>query len=609
MMFLLLLALTSCGTLAISLDQTPEPSVTEGSPESDMVQDIATEIVTTPTLTQEPASGWGPLITFTKPVFGYKLLIPESANVQELEPDENTTYFVEGDIVGESRPYLISVQVMPSEGQTHEKLISTLSASVSDPSEIQTVRTIDSDRVGAMITYSNGTGSVCPEIEGLMAVFIDRDTGYVIRILSDERGRCEAANVPEAMTIVRSFQPPAISAALAMTPTPTPMSTDELVIVFTRDNNAYLWTETGGERQLTKDGGVDQVLLSDDKGVVAFRRGNGVWAVNADGSDERQLVRESDLPVPQEGELAGYITGMTVNQLAWIPGSHELLFNTRMLSDGPGLLLSDDLWRVDTDPQSVLSLDYLFLPGEGGNFAIAPDGNRVAVITPDSISLTTINGEDKQRIFGYTPVSTYSEFRYYARPVWSPSSDVLGVVIPPPDRLGIENQAFGIWRLHIDGTPASLVGTIEARDGNPLPEPDISPTLEMIAYLSSPDIDPERTDLLFVTWDDRISDPVFYSSRVDLFYDWSPGGERFSFTRPPGETAAVNLFTGQMGEEPQPVGNGQSVALNVHWLDDNSYLYLQASDRGWDLLLNDSNSADTLIASVGGQPPAFDAGR
>ncbi|MGB3716681.1 MAG: hypothetical protein WA996_19855 [Candidatus Promineifilaceae bacterium] len=607
MMFLvLLIALTSCGTLDISLDRTPEPSVTEGSPESDTVQSIATDIVTTPTLTQEPASGWGPLIVYTKPVLGYKLLIPESANVQEVEPDENTTYFFEGDIVGESRPYLISVQVMPSEGQSHEKLISTLSTGVSDPSEVQTVRTIDNDRVGTMVTYSNGTGSVCPEMEALMAVFIDRDTGYVIRILSDGQGRCEAANVPEAMTIVRSFQPPAISAALAMTPTPSPEPVDDLVVVFTRDNNAWLWTATDGERQLTKDGGVDQVLLSDDKGVVAFRRGNGIWAVNADGSNERQLVKESDLPIPQEGELADYITGMTINQLAWIPGSRELLFNTRMLSDGPGLLLSDDLWNINADS---LFLDYLFLPGDGGNFAIAPDGNRVAVITPDSISLTTINGEDKQRIFGYTPVITYSEFRYYARPVWSPRSDVLGVVIPPPDRLGMENQAFGIWRLHTDGTPAGLVGTIEARGTYPLPEPVINPTLETIAYLSSPDIDPERTDLLFVTWDDRIGDPIFYSSRVDPFYDWSPGGERFSFTRPSGETAAVSIFTGQMDEEPQLVGNGESVALNVRWVDDNSYLYLQASDRGWDLLLNDSSGTDTLIASVGGQPPAFDAVR
>jgi hypothetical protein len=173
----------------------------------------------------------------------------------------------------------------------------------------------------------------------------------------------------------------------------------------------------------------------------------------------------------------------------------------------------------------------------------------------------------------------------------------------------MENQAFGIWRLRTDGGSAGLVGTIEARGTNPLPDPVINPTLEMIAYLSSSEVDPEQTDLFFVSWDDTLGDPMFYASQVFSFYDWSPGGERFSFTRPPSETAAVSIFTGQMDEEPQLVGNGESLALRARWVDDNSYLYLQASDSGWDLLLSDSNGADTLIASVGGEAPAFDAAK
>ena len=40
------------------------------------------------------------------------------------------------------------------------------------------------------------------------------------------------------------------------TTTPTPAPKDDLVVVFTRNNNAWLWTGAGGERQLTKDGGV-----------------------------------------------------------------------------------------------------------------------------------------------------------------------------------------------------------------------------------------------------------------------------------------------------------------------------------------------------------------
>ena len=616
---LLFVTLTACGTLDISLEQTPEPVQTGSSTESGDVPDNEAENTITQFEITEQSTGWGSLESYLHPRYGYEFLVPENAEVLEPEPGGRLTSFSNIRPEGESPSYLIEVVVSPAKGQSTEEVLAVASSDESDVSPMRSVEMADGNLTGALVTYSFGPTPLCPEMRPLLAVVVEQDIAYLITVYSEEVGHCEAIHMPEALAIVNSFRPPTVAPILAMTPTPVsalaPTSTpvtapvDDLVVVFTRDNNAWLWTENGGESQLTKNGGVDQVLLSDDKRVVAFRRGTGLWAVNTDGSNERQLVKESDIPIPQEGELADYITGMAINQLAWIPGSHELLFNTMMLSDGPGLLLSDDLWRVNANPQSALSLDYLFLPGEGGNFAIAPDGNQVAVITPDSISLTTINGEDRQRIFGYTPVATYSEVAYYAQPVWSPKSDLLGVVIPPPDPLGTENQAFGIWLLHADRGAAGLVGTIEARGTRPLPDPVINPTLETIAYLSNPEIESDRTDLLLVSWEDTIGDPIFYTSRVDGLYDWSPGGERFSFTQPPGETNTFSIFTGQLDEEPRQVGDGKSLVLNVHWLDDNSYLYLQASDRGWELFLNNSVGTDSLIVSVGGRPPAFDAVR
>lgn len=599
-LLLLAVTVTACGTLDISLNQTPEPTPAAISTESGAVQSEATEIVTTP---EEAAAGWGPLIPYTHPAFGYELLIPEGATFIEEDTDEDVTVF--SDSGPEDSPsYAIAVKVVPAADLSPEELLSVLSDGETDLLDVEPVEMNSGDGQGALVSYSVGAGSTCPEMRPLMAAFVDRDTGYAISVFSDSQGHCEAINVPEVMTIIESFRPPAASPVPAMTPTPTPGPVEDLVVVYTRDHNAWLWTESGGERQLTKDGGVDQVLLSDDKGVVAFRRGNGLWAVNADGSNERQLVKENDMPVPQEGELAGSITGMTINQLEWIPGSRQLLFNTRMVFDGPGLLLSDDLWRVDADG---LFLENLFAPGDGGNFAIAPDGRQVALITPDSISLASLDGADKQRIFGYTPVITYSEFRYYARPIWSPSGDTLGVIVPPPDPLGTENQAHGIWRLHTDGTPAVLAGTIETRGNRPLPEPSISPGLEMIAYLSGSEVEPERVDLLFVSWGDTVSSPTFYTSGVDSFGEWAPGGERFSFTRPPGQTGSIIAFTGRLDEEPQQVGSGEAAAITVHWVDDDRYLYLQASAKGWDLILADGDGSDVLVAAVVGQPPAFDA--
>jgi len=55
------------------------------------------------------------------------------------------------------------------------------------------------------------------------------------------------------------------------------------------------------------------------------------------------------------------------------------------------------------------------------------------------------------------------------------------------------------------------------------------------------------------------------------------------------------------------VGNGESAAIDVFWVDDEAYLFLQASERGWNLLLHDIGGTITPVAAVVGPPPAFDA--
>jgi hypothetical protein len=76
---LLLIALTSCSTLDISLDQTPEPAQAGTSPESGGVQDAMTVTLSTPGETPQLAVGWRPLTSYIHPVFGYELLVPEGA--------------------------------------------------------------------------------------------------------------------------------------------------------------------------------------------------------------------------------------------------------------------------------------------------------------------------------------------------------------------------------------------------------------------------------------------------------------------------------------------------------------------------------------------------
>ena len=63
----------------------------------------------------------------------------------------------------------------------------------------------------------------------------------------------------------------------------------------------------------------------------------------------------------------------------WMPGSHTLLFNTRLdFEEGLGLYLSDDLHALDVDSGTNQPL---LPPGEGGDFYLSPDGSQVALVT------------------------------------------------------------------------------------------------------------------------------------------------------------------------------------------------------------------------------------
>lgn len=597
-----LMALVACGTLEVSFDQTPEPPLATGVVTRETTSDDIEE-TRSPAETTNP---WLVLENYRHPTFGYQIPVPQGAPVLEGEDGENTTYFSNSGSPGDGDVYLISVQVLPEAGRSAQQLVEALAAEESDVPDIEVVDAGSDDGQGALITYSGGPAAYCSEVRMLLAAFVDQGFAYVLRLANDGPERCDASKLPEVQAVVQGFQLPEQAPILAMTPTPTPVAIDDLAVAYTRDNNVWLWTESDGERQLTKDGGVDQVLLSDDKRIIAFRRGNGLWAVNADGSDERQLVKESDLPLPTDSELAEFVAGIAPYQVAWTPGSHQLMFNTSPQMTGPGLFLSDDLWLVDADN---LALTNLFPAGEGGNFVLAPDGRQAALISPNSISVINTAGQEKREVLGYTPVATYSEFQYYARPVWSVTGDALAVIIPPPDALATEIQPYSVWLLTQDSPSAGLVGTIEVRGGQAGLEPVISPSLSQIAYVSNSTSDPDRKDLLFVDWDESLGDPTFYTSWVESSAEWSPSGQRFSFNRPPSEVASISAFTGRLGEEPRPVGNGESPAINVRWVDDDAYLYLQASARGWDLLLTDIGGTVTPIAGIVGQPPAFDGHR
>lgn len=411
-----------------------------------------------------------------------------------------------------------------------------------------------------------------------------------------------------------------------MTPTPTPADyvppTPEpplapvpvgdfavpaaLRVVWLQDGNVWQWTEESAAAvPLTSGGGLSGVVkISDDGQLVAFTRGEAseLWTIRADGTDERQIVSADDLNGMQPSGL-----DVRLHQLAWIPGTHRLVFNTRLQME-IGLVLNDDLHLVDHD---TLERTTLLPPGQGGEFVSSPDGRQIAVITPGSIRLMQADGSELREVFTYTPVTTYSEFRFYAQPAWAADSSFLRVAIPPADPQAATGQSTTIWHLPTDGGQARLLASVDA----------VSPTEGMLAFSSDLEYlafikSPAAIDASGATGNGslrvrRLSNEDWMgNAEAVAVYGWAPNSNRFAFLA--GHQAPYLYIAQWSGRSfPGTVQAGTPVH-NVRWVDADHYLLLagtgQAASRGanrWDLVLANVDGASTILAS-GIETASFD---
>jgi hypothetical protein len=366
------------------------------------------------------------------------------------------------------------------------------------------------------------------------------------------------------------------------------------------NGNIFLWREDVEAVALTNWGGASRVKISDDGTIVAFERGGDLWMVRSDGTDERQLISADVL------EQAG----VSLYRFEWVPGTHTLAFNTSLNLDH-GLALNDDLQLVDAD---TLEQTLLFPSGEGGEFYYSPDGSQVAISTGNnSIVLYDADGDNQRLVQNYTPVSTASEFKYYAQPVWATDSSSLRVAIAPPDPY-VDPQLTSIFRLSTDNGPGQphLMGTLEvARMGQPVFSPDFT----RVAYLQSAEVGTPgiQSALLIAELDPGgIGESITYYPEAYTILGWSPDSNYFAFlTNPQQPTAMI----GQLGIDPFPALELQSDAddsfysasIDVTWVDDSRYLFLAMNPRGWDILLGELFTPGvTLVGFVPGAPPIFD---
>lgn len=386
-----------------------------------------------------------------------------------------------------------------------------------------------------------------------------------------------ATQVSGTLTALAPTERVAPAPSVTSEPTDEPVPPSEAggaAIVYIDDGQPWMLRHGETARQLSDVRNLFDVLISDDGArVVMLRRDPSdgpppaeVLAVNADGSGQTSLLTPATFNALYDHE--GFLHN-DLGSIAFIPGSHDLLLNTRAVPEGPGLIKYDDLLRLDGETGELATL---LPPGEGGDFLVSPDGSRVAVVKPDSIGLLDPDGSNSlPDLIPYEPVITYSEFQYYAQPVWSRDGLQLGVAIPSSDILD-DDPRGEIWQVAKDGSDARSRGAFagdfyfEQQRGGSL----LSPTLDHVAFFRR--TGDERIMVL-----SAIEEPVeqVYDRQVTRWNGWSPDGRHFIY----GTGDPASAKRGAWGTDPIPMPSG----TEYRWLSVDAFLYLTGERGDWTL--------------------------
>jgi hypothetical protein len=380
----------------------------------------------------------------------------------------------------------------------------------------------------------------------------------------------------------------------SITPTAPP---SVLRIVYTDSGNVWLIEGAQPPLQLTHTGDTFQVLLSSDGMKVVFIRQiapdtpSELRSINIDGGGEMLLMAPADFNALHADAMFLY---NDIANIDFIPGTHFLMFNTRTIAEGPGLLKFNDLLKLDTDTGLLTTL----FPAEmGGDFTLSPDGNQTVLTLPTSIGLVDSDGSNQvPNILPYDPVITYSEFQYYAQPVWKADSSAFGVAIPSSDPLA-PLPSGTIWQVPSDGGPALEVGTIQGDFYFPqvFGAPLVSRNLNRVAFLRET-ASPNVYDLYLANADG--STQILYANGDIQWKGWAPDGIHFvySFGGP------FNLQLGVDGGAPSALGS----CIDLRWVDEMMFLCLSGSISSWTLMQGEIGSGLSPIVSPIGDFVSFD---
>jgi Tol biopolymer transport system component len=349
-------------------------------------------------------------------------------------------------------------------------------------------------------------------------------------------------------------------------------------LAYVKDGNIWLWNN-GNKEQLTKDGRVDSLKFSGDGSWIAFTRArvglvNELWVVRSDGRNERLLVSAEDLDSLLDIPRDKWTKGVVIFNYTWVPGMHTIAYETRREIEGTGTALSDDLRLVDVETGEQITQ---LASSQGGETYYSPDGMKVAIVTPQNISIMSADGKYLlDKVLEYSNVITYSEYSYYPKPVWSPDSRYLRVAIPFEDSLKEPTKPTEIWQIKVPGLSAG--GWVTA-----LEQPTLlvsipagfflgsavafSPDLSHIAYSRrASDSEPMQVELHLAN-SDGTNDKVIQTGTSIEILGWAPDGQHFAFRFGHTESGGIAGLDGS-------VQTLDFNPLNFAWVDGETFTHV-----------------------------------
>ncbi len=293
-----------------------------------------------------------------------------------------------------------------------------------------------------------------------------------------------------------------------------------------------------------------------------------LWVMDVDEGDWRLVVKPEDLPKGEDG-LFRMPAGVT-----WLSDSRTIAFYTYPECEY-GCLPSGDLWLADVETGAITQI---LSEGEGGLFAFSPDGTRVVVTTPTSVTMMNADGSNRRLLVAFDPFLLETVDVYYPVPVWAPDSTYALIAIASRVE-GAEGAAWylsdvDLWRLPLEGD-ATLLGTLSGAFPFPSKFDALwSPDRTHTAYIRHTNPSRETGELIIGREDG--SDPIVYASGKDVgFLGWAPDSRHFLFI------GQGEIHLGQIGAPPVSLGlpayrsiDEYFRALSFYWLDGETFVYI-----------------------------------